>query len=32
VFARGEAYRRDGQVIILSIESQRVLAQVAGSG
>src|SRR6266478_8411751 len=31
VFARGEAYHRDGQVAILSIERERVLAQVAGT-
>lgn len=31
VFARGQAYHRDGQVEILSIEPARVLAQVAGS-
>jgi uncharacterized Zn finger protein len=31
VFARGEAYHRDGQVRILTIEPDRVLAQVAGS-
>lgn len=30
-FARGEAYFRDGQVMLLSVERQRVLAQVAGS-
>ena len=31
VFARGEAYHRDGQVQLLIIEPERVLAQVAGS-
>ncbi|QWG15836.1 SWIM zinc finger family protein [Bradyrhizobium sediminis] len=31
VFARGEAYHRDGQVQILVINPERVLAQVAGS-
>jgi uncharacterized Zn finger protein len=31
VFARGAAYCRDGQVRILTIDPQRVLAQVAGS-
>jgi tetratricopeptide (TPR) repeat protein len=31
VFARGEAYHRDGQVQILAIEPKRVLAQVAGT-
>lgn len=31
VFARGEAYHRDGQVQILVIKPERVLAQVAGS-
>jgi uncharacterized Zn finger protein len=31
VFARGETYHRDGQVAILSLEPQRVLAQVAGT-
>lgn len=31
VFARGEAYHRDGQVELLSVERDRVLAQVAGS-
>lgn len=31
VFARGAAYHRDGQVAILSIDANRVLAQVAGS-
>lgn len=31
VFARGEAYHRDGQVVILSIDPDRVLAQVAGT-
>jgi hypothetical protein len=31
VFARGEAYHRDGQVVILSSEPARVLAQVAGT-
>lgn len=31
VFARGEAYHRDGQVQILVIEPERVLAQVAGT-
>lgn len=31
VFARGEDYHRSGQVLILSIEPGRVLAQVAGS-
>jgi uncharacterized Zn finger protein len=30
-FARGEAYHREGQVVILSIEPERVLAQVEGS-
>src|SRR5215472_8808591 len=31
VFARGEDYCRDGHVVILSIEPERVLAQVAGT-
>ena len=31
VFARGEAYHRDGQVRLLAIEARRVLAQVAGT-
>ena len=31
VFAREEAYHREGQVAILSIERKRVLAQVAGT-
>jgi uncharacterized Zn finger protein len=31
VFARGEAYHRDGQVEILVIKPERVLAQVAGT-
>lgn len=31
VFARGEAYYRDGQVQLLAIEPKRVLAEVAGS-
>jgi len=31
VFARGEAYYRDGQVVILSLRTDRVLAQVAGT-
>jgi tetratricopeptide (TPR) repeat protein len=31
VFARGEVYHRDGQVVILSIEPERVLAQVEGT-
>ena len=31
VFARGEAYHRDGQVQILLIKPERVLAQVAGT-
>lgn len=31
IFARGESYYRDGQVVILSIEPGRVVAQVAGS-
>lgn len=31
VFARGEAYHRDGQVAILSVEPGRVLARVAGT-
>jgi uncharacterized Zn finger protein len=30
-FARGEAYHRDGQVILLAVEEARVLAQVEGS-
>ena len=30
-FARGEAYHCDGQVVILSIDQERVLAQVAGT-
>lgn len=30
-FARGEVYHRDGQVAILSIEPERVLAQVDGT-
>jgi uncharacterized Zn finger protein len=31
VFERGEDYHADGQVELLSLETQRVLAQVAGS-
>ena len=31
VFARGEEYHADGQVELLSVERNRVLAQVAGS-
>jgi hypothetical protein len=31
VFARGEDYHRDGQVAILSIRADRVVAQVSGS-
>jgi uncharacterized Zn finger protein len=31
VFARGESYHREGQVQILSVEPERVLAQVAGT-
>jgi len=31
VFARGEAYYRDGQVEILAVEPGRVLAQVMGT-
>jgi hypothetical protein len=31
VFARGEEYHREGQVELLSVERDRVLAQVAGS-
>ena len=31
IFARGEAYHRDGRVEVLVLEPQRVLAQVAGS-
>lgn len=31
VFARGEAYHRDGQVQILAIKPEHVLAQVAGT-
>jgi hypothetical protein len=31
VFARGEAYHRDGQVELLAIEPARVLAQVTGT-
>lgn len=31
VFARGEAYHRDGQVQILAVEPGRVLAQVTGT-
>jgi hypothetical protein len=31
VFARGEDYHRDGQVVILSIRADRVVAQVAGT-
>lgn len=31
VFARGEEYHRSGQVQILTVESKRVLAQVAGT-
>jgi uncharacterized Zn finger protein len=31
VFARGEAYHRDGQVELLAVEPGRVLAQVAGT-
>jgi len=30
-FARGEAYYREGQVVLLSVEPERVLAQVAGT-
>lgn len=30
-FARGEAYCRDGQVVIFDIDAERVLAQVSGS-
>ena len=30
VFVRGQAYHRDGQVEILAIEPERILAQVAG--
>lgn len=30
-FARGKSYHRDGQVAILSIDADRVLAQVAGT-
>lgn len=31
VFARGEAYHRDGHVLLVSIEPDRVVAQVAGT-
>jgi len=31
VFARGEAYHRDGQVVLLRIERDRVVGQVAGT-
>jgi len=31
VFARGEAYYRDGQVEILAMEPARVVAQVSGT-
>lgn len=31
VFARGEAYRREGRVALLSLGPERVLAEVAGS-
>ena len=31
VFARGQAYHRDGHVLILAVESHRVLAEVQGS-
>lgn len=31
VFARGEDYHRDGQVDLLSVERDRVLARVTGS-
>ena len=31
IFARGEAYHRDERVVILSIEPERVLAQVMGT-
>ena len=31
VFVRGQAYHRDGQVEILAIEQERILAQVAGT-
>ncbi|WP_422015531.1 hypothetical protein [Reyranella sp.] len=31
VFARGEEYHRDGQVDLLSVERDRVLARVLGS-
>jgi tetratricopeptide (TPR) repeat protein len=31
VFARGEAYHRDGQVVLLSINTERVVAQVSGT-
>ena len=31
VFVRGQAYHRDGQVEILAIEPERILAQVAGT-
>jgi len=31
VYARGEAYHRDGQVAILALEPERVLAQVTGT-
>jgi uncharacterized Zn finger protein len=31
VFARGREYHRDGSVQILSLNSKRVLAQVAGT-
>lgn len=31
VFARGEAYHREGRVVLLSVEPEHVLAQVEGS-
>jgi uncharacterized Zn finger protein len=31
VFARGEAYHRDGKVVLLSVDAKRVLAQVSGT-
>lgn len=31
VFARGEAYHRDGRVVLLSLEPEHILAQVEGS-
>jgi uncharacterized Zn finger protein len=31
VFARGETYHRDGQVVLLSVERERIVGQVAGT-